>query len=160
MKYESGGRNVKNPFSSASGYFQFINSTWHRYADPLGYGNFATAMDAPFNVQEQVFKSAFAHEGINPWISNARLMAAIYRGEGLSAAVPPASSSSRLVPGGAGQTINLGGVHVHGDIDNPSEKADKLLGAVNQKLRNSHLTNQGDGDGTLLSPWTAGLGGL
>lgn len=46
-QHESGNQNVKSRYSSASGYYQYINSTWG------GYGGYARAMDAPFEVQHE-----------------------------------------------------------------------------------------------------------
>lgn len=50
IKRESGGNPVaKNPRSTASGLYQFLDSTW------ANYGGFARAMDAPASVQREKF---------------------------------------------------------------------------------------------------------
>lgn len=47
MNRESGGNiRAKNPTSTASGKWQFLNSTWQ------GYGGYGSAMDAPEEVQD------------------------------------------------------------------------------------------------------------
>jgi hypothetical protein len=47
MQRESGGNtHAQNPTSSASGKWQFINSTWN------GYGGYPTAASAPESVQD------------------------------------------------------------------------------------------------------------
>jgi hypothetical protein len=53
---ESGGDySVKNPKASASGAYQFINSTWQTLTNKYGIGTeFTAAMDAPPEVQDRV----------------------------------------------------------------------------------------------------------
>lgn len=46
-QHESGNRNVNSKVSSASGYYQYIDSTWG------GYGGYSRAHLAPFAVQHQ-----------------------------------------------------------------------------------------------------------
>jgi hypothetical protein len=59
MFKESRGQNVKNPTSSASGYFQFTNSTWKGAAAAAGIdvSQYPTAMSAPYDVQRAVARS-------------------------------------------------------------------------------------------------------
>jgi hypothetical protein len=61
-----------------------------------------------------------------------------------------------LVPGGvnfSGNTIN-----VYADTQNPEEHADKILDAINRKIKDGITHNIGAGSGVLSSPWTSGLG--
>lgn len=48
---------AQNPVSSASGAYQFIDSTWRHYAQRLGY-SYARAVYAPPAVQDRVFRLA------------------------------------------------------------------------------------------------------
>lgn len=43
---------AKNPISSASGAYQFLNSTWRNVAPKVGGAEFARAMDAPPHIQD------------------------------------------------------------------------------------------------------------
>lgn len=65
IQCESGGNpRAKNPSSTASGLFQFINGTWRAY----GGGEFApTAKQATVEQQHIVANRAFAAEGYRPW---------------------------------------------------------------------------------------------
>lgn len=61
---ESGGQSspytAKNSKTSASGAYQFIDSTWRNASASAGYaGQYAHASDAPPGVQDNVFKSFF-----------------------------------------------------------------------------------------------------
>lgn len=59
---ESGGSyTAQNPRSSASGKYQFLDSTWN------GYGGYASAKDAPPAVQEAKFAETYAVSGTTPW---------------------------------------------------------------------------------------------
>jgi hypothetical protein len=84
-KYESGGRNIKNPTSSASGPWQFINSTWREMAPKEGVDitKYPTAMSAPVDVQKRVAQRLYNEQGYSPWAPyNSRLAAAIGGGAG------------------------------------------------------------------------------
>lgn len=60
---ESGGSaSAQNSSSSASGLYQFIDSTWKAYG-----GSTARAKDASVSEQRRVAERAFAAEGYSPW---------------------------------------------------------------------------------------------
>jgi len=67
--FESSGGNysARNPGSSASGAYQFTNSTWRRYAGPQIAGQYPTAADAPPAVQDAVFQTAVTRNGLGDW---------------------------------------------------------------------------------------------
>lgn len=48
------GYEAQNPISSASGAYQFLDSTWRNAAAPLGYGEWSRAKYAPWWVQDAV----------------------------------------------------------------------------------------------------------
>lgn len=63
---ESGGdARAQNPSSTASGLYQFINSTWKAYG-----GSTARAKDASVSEQRRVAERAFAAEGYGPWAAS------------------------------------------------------------------------------------------
>jgi len=46
------GYRAKNPISSASGAYQFLDSTWRNVAPKVGGGQYSRAMDAPSHIQD------------------------------------------------------------------------------------------------------------
>ena len=59
---ESGGRyNAQNPRSTASGAYQFLDSTWN------GFGGYRRAMNAPPGVQDAAALALFQRAGTSPW---------------------------------------------------------------------------------------------
>jgi hypothetical protein len=88
-QYESGNRNVPNasgpggtPASTASGYYQILNGTWRQFAPQAGVdlSQYPTAMSAPFDVQTRVASLIYSQQGLAPWASDSRLMAAVAAG--------------------------------------------------------------------------------
>lgn len=75
QNFESGGNySAVNPnpapgSSAASGAYQFVDSTWQRYANQIGVDTSAypTAASAPANVQDQVFNQAVSQNGLGDW---------------------------------------------------------------------------------------------
>lgn len=73
-KYESGDVNatnsgIPNVNSSASGYYQITNSTWHLWAPKAGVDTklYPTAYSAPRDVQDTVAEYGYNSEGLRPW---------------------------------------------------------------------------------------------
>ena len=69
VKRESGGNpRAQNPYSSASGLFQFIDATWRAYSRESGIGTqYARAKDAPAAVQWELARWVVKHKGRYPW---------------------------------------------------------------------------------------------
>lgn len=60
--------------SHAAGAYQFEPATWAQYAGPMGIHDFSPAS------QDRVFAAAYGAQGLGPWSSNSRLMAAANSG--------------------------------------------------------------------------------
>jgi hypothetical protein len=70
QNFESGGDyGAQSQTSTASGAYQFINSTWLNYAGQAGIDTSAypTAVSAPPAVQDAVFAQAVQSNGLNDW---------------------------------------------------------------------------------------------
>lgn len=76
MTAESGGKNqynylyATNPsYYTASGYYQFTNTTWKQGASWAGVdtSQYPTAISAPYEVQTQVANAVIDHVGMQPW---------------------------------------------------------------------------------------------
>ena len=73
QNYETGGSanpyTATNPTSTASGAYQFTNSTWQQYAGAAGVNTsqYPTAASAPPAVQDAVFAQAVSQSGLQPW---------------------------------------------------------------------------------------------
>jgi LysM repeat protein len=68
IKCESGGNpTAQNPGSTASGLFQFLDSTWQS----LGGSQFSRrAKDATVEQQEQIAEKAYQESGLSPWAAS------------------------------------------------------------------------------------------
>lgn len=65
MYCESGGRpDVQNPYSTASGLFQFLDTTWNNY------GGYSRAMYAPVSVQNAYALLEYNSAGTSPWLAS------------------------------------------------------------------------------------------
>lgn len=66
--FESNGDySARNQGSTASGAYQFTNSTWRRYAGTQIASQYPTAADAPPAVQDAVFQTAVTRNGLGDW---------------------------------------------------------------------------------------------
>lgn len=61
------GYQAKNPDSSASGAYQFLDSTWRNVSRDAGYPGYSRAMDAPDWVQDAVAIWTYNTHGDSPW---------------------------------------------------------------------------------------------
>jgi muramidase (phage lysozyme) len=57
---------ARNPYSSASGAFQFINSTWQDVSTRLNVNTKEAAL-APPHVQIAAFRDLHRRKGLTPW---------------------------------------------------------------------------------------------
>jgi resuscitation-promoting factor RpfA len=64
---ESGGRNIPNAVSSASGYYQVIDGTWRDYG---GEAFAPRAIDASREEQTVIAERIYADRGLQPWDSS------------------------------------------------------------------------------------------
>ena len=69
VKRESGGNpKAQNPYSSASGLFQFIDATWRAYSRESGIGTqYSRAKYAPASVQWALARWVVDNKGRYPW---------------------------------------------------------------------------------------------
>ena len=58
---------AQNPYSSASGAYQFIDGTWQVASRAAGYPGYSRAMYAPPRVQDAVFYYVVSHGGALHW---------------------------------------------------------------------------------------------
>ncbi|WP_022923655.1 transglycosylase family protein [Serinicoccus marinus] len=66
---ESGGSyTAQNPTSTASGAYQFLDSTWQGMDAAAGY---ARAVDAPESVQDAAAIELYTEQGTTPWLASA-----------------------------------------------------------------------------------------
>ena len=61
--HHTGGYGAENPRSSASGAYQFIDSTWRNVSAMAGHGGYARAKHAPAKVQDAVAWYAYQRWG-------------------------------------------------------------------------------------------------
>lgn len=61
------GYRAKNPRSTASGAYQFLNSSWRVLSKRAGYPGWGRAMDAPPAVQDAVAYWTLKNYGKSPW---------------------------------------------------------------------------------------------
>lgn len=61
------GYTEQNPRSSASGAYQFLDSTWRNVSGRAGYPGYSRAMHAPWHVQDAVALWTFNNIGRSPW---------------------------------------------------------------------------------------------
>ena len=69
-KHESiraGHYRAQNPYSSASGAYQFIDFSWRTLSRRAGLGGYSRAVYAPPSVQDAVFAYTVAHGGAGHW---------------------------------------------------------------------------------------------
>jgi muramidase (phage lysozyme) len=61
------GYRAKNPRSTASGAYQFLNSSWRVLSKRAGFPGYRRAMDAPPAVQDAVAYWTLRNYGKSPW---------------------------------------------------------------------------------------------
>lgn len=67
-RHESGGSyTAENPTSTASGAYQFLDSSWRTLSARAGYGGYGHAASAPPAVQDAVAVWTVANVGRSPW---------------------------------------------------------------------------------------------
>jgi hypothetical protein len=100
---ESGGRNIPSQLDEDStGLYQISQATWHDFnhaINPATGKLYASAMDAPPEVQRDVARRLFAARGEQPWMgSNANYLAAHPRAGAASAAATQTTGAQPLQP--------------------------------------------------------------
>jgi hypothetical protein len=65
--FSSGLYKAENPTSTASGAYQFIDSTWQGLARAIGFTQYRHASDAPPAVQDRAFYWSISHGGFHNW---------------------------------------------------------------------------------------------
>lgn len=63
----AGGYSAQNPYSSASGAYQFIDSTWRTVSARAGHPGYARAVHAPWYVQDAVAYHTINNGGRGHW---------------------------------------------------------------------------------------------
>lgn len=63
----AGGYLAQNPYSSASGAYQFLDSTWRNVAPKAGHPGYARAVHAPWYVQDAVALWLVENGGRSAW---------------------------------------------------------------------------------------------
>lgn len=58
---------AENPYSTASGAYQFIDSSWQAYSRMAGHAGWSHAAYAPPEVQDAVAAWVVIHQGTYPW---------------------------------------------------------------------------------------------
>ena len=61
------GYGAQNPYSSASGAYQFINSTWRSASERAGHGGYSSAAQAPWYIQDAVALDVVNRGGKSAW---------------------------------------------------------------------------------------------
>jgi hypothetical protein len=103
---ESGGKNIPTailgpdgkPASTASGYYQMLDSTWQQAAALAGIKNPpARAMDASKADQDAAASALYDKRGYEPWAPSAPAKPVQFAGPGAPAGGPPAAASGPVV---------------------------------------------------------------
>lgn len=85
-KRESGGQNIPNrtgpggtPASTASGYYQMIDSTWREAARMAGIdtNQYPRAISAPHELQHQAAQALYQRYGATPWAASEPKLATV-----------------------------------------------------------------------------------
>jgi muramidase (phage lysozyme) len=61
------GYGAQNPYSTASGAYQFVNGTWRNVSARAGHGGYPTAAHAPWYVQDAVALWLYNNGGKSAW---------------------------------------------------------------------------------------------
>ena len=107
IQCESGNKNIENTGpSTASGYFQFIDSTWRS----LGGTQFSSrAIGASFNEQLIIAEKAFKLSGLSPWTASR----SCWRGRSGGATGPAKATPVRTPSGSPGKVVtHKGKTHI------------------------------------------------